>query len=180
VEHKFPAAFAVWMTGLPASGKSTVTRALIRRLRDLDINPAVLESDSLRKMFSVQPGYDEQDREYFYGSLAFIGSVLTQFGVPVVFDATANLRSYRNRARQLIPWFIEVFVDAPLETCIRRDPKGIYEKAMSGEAGHVPGVGARYEPPEKPEVVVRGDIEDPDVAAARLIDELEKRSFLKI
>ena len=116
----------------------------------------MLESDALRKMFSTQPRYDEQDREYFYGSLAFIGHVLTEHGISVIFDATANRRSYRDRARHQIPRFIEVFVDCPLEICIQRDPKGIYRKAREGQASEVPGVQAPYEPPESPDVVIRG------------------------
>jgi len=136
------AAFAVWVTGLPASGKSTLAAELARQLRSSGIKVAVLESDALRKMFSVQPRYDEQDREYFYGALAFIGRVLTEHGISVIFDATANRRAYRNRARQQIARFIEVFVDCPLETCIQRDPKGIYRKAREGQATHVPGLQA--------------------------------------
>jgi adenylylsulfate kinase len=163
-------AFAVWITGLPASGKSVLTAALVRQLRERNIEPAVLESDALRRMFSDDPGYDDKDREYFYRSIAFIGQVLTERGVPVVFDATANLRRYRDRARQSIPHFVEVYVDSPLEVCVQRDPKGIYRKAREGKADHVPGVGAVYEAPENPDVVVHGDREDADAGATRIIE----------
>src|SRR5437879_1637602 len=115
-------AFAVWITGMPASGKSTVANELARQIDNLGVELAILESDSLRKLFSMNPAYDEQDREYFYGALAFIGRVLTEYGIGVVFDATANRRSYRDRARQQIARFIEIYVDCPLEICIRRDP----------------------------------------------------------
>jgi adenylylsulfate kinase len=175
VESDAPSAFAIWITGLPASGKSTVASALARQIRTRGISVAVLESDVLRKLFSVQPSYDEQDREYFYGSLAFIGRVLTEHGITVIFDATANRRAYRDRARQQIPKFMEVFVDCPLEVCIARDPKGIYRKARSGEAAYVPGVQTAYEPPEKPDVVVHGDRDDPEDAAKRVISALLTR-----
>ena len=165
-------AFAIWITGLPASGKSTVTSALARQIRERGIPVAVLESDVLRKMFSAQPRYDEQDRKYFYGSLAFIGRVLTEHGVTVIFDATANRRSYRDRARQQIRRFVEVFVDCPLEVCIRRDPKGIYGKAKQGEAAYVPGIQTPYETPEWPDVIVHSDRDDPEDAAKRIIDAL--------
>jgi adenylyl-sulfate kinase len=163
---------------LPASGKSVLTAALVRQLRGRDVEPAVLESDSLRTMFSSDPGYDVKDREYFYRSVAFIGQVLTAQGMPVIFDATANLRTYRDRARESIPHFIEVYVDSPLEVCMQRDPKGIYRKAREGKADHVPGLGAVYEPPEKPEVVVHGDREDSDAAAKRIVEYLEARGML--
>jgi adenylylsulfate kinase len=169
----------VWITGLPASGKSTVARALARQLQERGIRATVLESDALRNLFSAQASYDEQDREYFYGSLAFIGRVLTEQGVPVIFDATANRRSYRDRARQQIPLFLEVFADCPLDTCVRRDPKGIYKKAREGHTAHVPGMQVAYEAPQKPDVVIHSDREDPEEAARRVIAVLEQRSFVQ-
>jgi len=174
------ASFAVWITGLPASGKSTVTRELARQLRQRGLEVAILESDALRKIFSDQPSYDDRDRDYFYRSLASIGIVLTKHGVPVIFDATANLRVYRDRARQRINNFIEVFVDCPLDECIRRDPKGIYKMAREGRADFVPGIQSAYEPPEKPEVVIRGDSDNPELAAGQILSELERRRFLRM
>jgi adenylylsulfate kinase len=171
-------AFAVWITGLPASGKSTLASALARQIRELGVEMTVLESDLMRTVFSEHSGYDERDREYFYGSLAFIGQVLTERGIPVIFDATANRRSYRDRARRRIGRFIEVFVDCPIEICIRRDPKGIYRKAREGEASHVPGVQEVYEPPEKPDVVVRGDRDEPEEAAHKVIEVLMAKGCL--
>lgn len=108
MEHSHQTAFAVWITGLPASGKSTLAAQLAGQLGAIGIQVTVLESDALRKMFSTEPRYDEQDRQYFYGSLAFIGRVLTDHGISVIFDATANRRAYCDRARQQIARFIEV------------------------------------------------------------------------
>lgn|SRR5262245_36159949 len=171
-------AFAVWITGLPASGKTTVAVELAQRLRSLGVKVTILESDVVRKIFSPSASYDDRDREYFYGSLAFIGRVLTEHGISVIFDATGNRRLYRDRARQQIPRFIEVFVDCPLQICIQRDPKGIYRKADAGEATHVPGLQAVYEPPQDPEVVIYGDREDPSAAVGRVIEVLIGREFL--
>jgi adenylylsulfate kinase len=173
------AAFAVWITGLPASGKSTVSAAVAQELTRLRVLFAVLESDTLRKLLPIASTYDERDREYFYGSLAFIGQILTEHGISVIFDATANRRSYRDCARQRIPHFAEVFVDCPLDVCIRRDPKGIYRMAGEGRASHVPGVQTPYEPPERPDVVVRGDQENPEDAAHRIVDLLATNGWLQ-
>jgi adenylylsulfate kinase len=178
VPRKRQPGFAVWITGLPASGKSTVASALRKQLNTLRIDVAVLESDALRRNFSLNPQYDDKDRDYFYGSLAFIGHVLTEHAISVIFDATANRRSYRERARQQIPHFIEVFVECPLDVCIERDPKGIYRKAQQGEANHVPGLQTRYEPPLTPAVVVRGDQEDPDSAARRIVELLVNKDYI--
>ena len=171
-------AFALWITGLPASGKSVVSAELARRLTGRGIQTVVLESDVLRKEFAFSPSYDPQDRERFYGSMAFIGKVLTDLGVTVIFDATANKRAYRERARTKIPRFLEIYIDSPLEVCIQRDPKGIYRKALSGESQNVPGLQTEYEPPINPDIVIHGDRENPDLAATRVMKMLEGRGFI--
>jgi adenylylsulfate kinase len=170
--------FAIWITGLPASGKSTVTARLSPQLRACHLEVAVLESDVLRKMLPEPPSYDERDREYFYASVAFIGRVLTEHGIAVIFDATANRRAYRDFARKQIPRFIEVYVECPLETCIRRDPKGIYKKALEGDAQHVPGLQTVFEAPENPDLLIHGDGDDPEEAARRVMDVLEARGWV--
>jgi adenylylsulfate kinase len=179
VVHKDRPAFALWITGLPASGKSVISAALAKTLQDRGLEVAVLESDELRKHFSTHPSYDIQDREYFYGSMAFIGKVLTEHGVSVIFDATANRRAYRERARGQIPRFLEIYIDTPLETCIQRDPKGIYRKAMTGEAQHVPGLQADYEAPLNPDLVIYGGAEDPGIAASRIVTTLEAKGMIE-
>ena len=170
VQREIKPTFAIWITGLPASGKSTIAAALVKHLRNLNMDVTILESDAMRKILSANPQYDDQERDYFYASLAFIGRVLTEHGISVIFDATANRRSYRDRARHQIPQLIEVFVDCPLDVCIQRDPKGIYRRAQQGEAQHVPGVQTRYEPPLNPALVIRGDQDDPEDAARRIVE----------
>jgi adenylylsulfate kinase len=147
-------------------------------LDEQGIDVAVLESDVLRKVFSENPRYGESDRDAFYRQMIWIGVLLTRHGVPVIFDATANRRIWREEARKQIPNFVEVFVDVPLETCIERDPKGIYRSAAAGQAGDVPGMQAAYEPPESPELVIDGIREAPLEAARRIIALLKSRALL--
>jgi adenylylsulfate kinase len=170
--------FAVWLTGLPASGKSTVAVALHGELAALGVNVAILESDALRRILTPDPVYGDQERDTFYGGMAYIGSLLTRHGVSVIFDATANRRAYRDRARERIPEFLEVYVDCPLPVCEARDPKGIYRRAREGKAPNVPGIHAGYEPPLAPEIVVRGDAEKPVEAARRIVAALVLRGWL--
>jgi adenylylsulfate kinase len=179
VAHELQQGFALWITGLPASGKSALTAALFGELTRQNVKVTVLESDVLRKLFSATASYDERDREYFYGSLAFVGQILTQHGINVIFDATANKRSYRDRARQCIPRFLEIHVDTPLEVCMRRDPKGIYKRAKEGLAQNVPGLQAEYEPPLNPDLVIHGDREDPTASAERVIHLLKDRQMIE-
>lgn len=170
--------FGIWITGLPASGKSTLATALAQALSARQIRAAVLESDALRRILTPHPRYDEEEREVFYGAMAYIGRLLTEHGVPVIFDGTANRRAYRDRARREIPRFLEVYVDTPLPVCIARDPKGIYRKAQEGTAATVPGVRATYEPPLSPEIVIKGDREAPEIGAKRVVAKLIERGFL--
>jgi adenylylsulfate kinase len=178
VEANKQPSFAVWITGLPASGKSTLASALKSQLAERGIDVAVLESDSLRKILTPHAHYDEEERDTFYRQIAYIGALLVEHGVPVIFDATANLRIYRSRAREQIRRFLEIYVDAPLPVCMARDPKGIYRQAQAGSTATVPGVQALYEPPEAPDLIVRGDRESPEAAARRIVTLLANNGYI--
>ena len=176
---KTKSAFAAWITGLPASGKSTLAAAVRAQLEARGIDVVVLESDELRKVFTPEPKYTAQERNLFYRQMVYVGVLLTSHGVPVIFDATANRREYRNLARKQIPRFVEVYVDSPVATCMARDPKRIYESAVHGSATAVPGIQAEYEPPENPELIVKGDLDSPQSAAGRLIAMFVARGYLR-
>jgi len=167
--------FAVWLTGLPGSGKSAIAKALLGELHARGIDPAVLESDVLRTQLTPFPRYDEAERDYLYKTFAHLGAFLVQHGTAVIFDATANKRAYRDAARRHIARFAEVFVDTPLEVCIARDPKGLYRKSKTTT---LPGVQAPYEQPLAPELVVRGDQGTPGEAAAAIIELLKRRGWV--
>jgi adenylylsulfate kinase len=172
-------AFAVWITGLPASGKSTVAKALAAELAAMGIRAAILESDAVRREIAPDAGYFDAERDAFYATLAYLARVLVRHGVPVIVDATANRRAYRDRARAAIPRFLEVHVRCPLAVCQARDPKGIYRRGTAGSAQDVPGVSAPYEPPSAPEVVVDGERDDPAAAARRIVTALEEKGYLR-
>ena len=155
-----------------------MARALKAQLAERGVNVAVLESDALRRVLSDQPRYGPQERDAFYRLLAYMGALLTEHGVPVIIDATANRQEYRDRARQQIRRFLEVYVECPLEICMARDPKGIYRQAREGAVANVPGLQAAFEPPQTPDVLVRGDTESPDSAAARVIAKLIEKAYL--
>ncbi len=170
-------AFAVWLTGLPASGKSTITRALVRELASRGVSVVVLESDVLRAILTPGATYGNGERDAFYGTMAALGALLVTQGVPVVFDATANRRVHRDAARSAIGRFLEVHVECPLEECIARDPKRIYRKAHAGGAATVPGLQVPYEPPVHPDVAVSGT-GDSREAARQIVRALDGRGFL--
>jgi len=166
--------FAVWITGIPSSGKSSITQELTRKLNEVGVFPAVLESDVLRSILTPEPTYGPEERDRFYLQMAQIGEMLCREGIPVIFDATANRRKFRDYARSRISSFIEVLVECPIELCQKRDPKGIYAAAEQGTAISVPGSQAPFEPPIEPDVVVDGR-ESPRVSADAIFKRLKVR-----
>ena len=118
--------FAVWLTGLPASGKSTLARLLARQVEQSGLAVQVLDSDEIRLVLKPEPTYDPQERAWFYNSLVYIGKLLAQNGVNVIFAATAHLRVYRKHACEQFPRFVEVYVRCPVEVCMQCDQNRLY------------------------------------------------------
>ena len=169
--------FAVWLTGLPASGKSSIARELVKRLGELRVPVVVLESDGLRTILTPDATYTPEERDRFYRAMAMLGELITRSGVNVIFDATASRRSYRDLARTLIPRFVEAYVRCPLDVCMNRDPKGIYKRAGSGAAATVPGLQSPYEPPPDPEITLDCE-ERVETAADAILEALKRFSYV--
>ncbi len=169
--------FAVWLTGIPASGKSSITRELVKLLRARGTLVVVLESDSMRKILTPEPTYSEEERDRFYRTLAEIGRVICESGINVIFDATANKREYRDRARGMIRKFVEAYVSCPIDVCRDRDPKGIYRQAALHKTATVPGIQAVYEPPLSPEVSLDGQA-PPGNGAVFIVDTLKQLLYI--
>lgn len=146
----------VWITGLPAAGKTTLARLVQPRLA-----PAlVLDSDEVRDALGMH-AYDAAGRDAFYRALAELAALLARQGFAVIVAATAPARVHRERARARAPRFLEVFVDTPSAACAARDPKGLYAAAVAT----LPGRGAPYEPPVAPDVVAHGGLDGAAVEA---------------
>jgi adenylylsulfate kinase len=169
--------WAVWLTGPPASGKSTVARALEAELADGGVHAVVLESDALRRVLTPEPTYEPEERDRFYREVAGLAAVLVAQGFPVIVDATAPRRAHRDRLRESIGRFLEILVTAPLEIRQARDPKGLYARARMGHAPHLPGATEGYEEPERPDLVVSGTAAPEQ--SARAIRALIAERFLR-
>ena len=157
----------VWLVGLPSSGKSTLARAVAARLADAGTPPVLLDGDEVRATLRPAPGYDEPARDAFYESLSALAALVARQGHVVLVPATAHRAAFRARARAVSLRFVEVFVDTPPDECARRDPKGLYARALADPAqSTLPGVGVPFERPEHPDVVVRSGDAD---AVARVL-----------
>jgi len=175
--------WCVWVTGLPGSGKSVVSEALLTLLEQKDVRAQLLSSDRLRKVITPRPTYSLGERDIVYEGLVYIAELLTHNGVNVIIDATGNLRRYRDQARKQIPRFIEAYLKCPMEICVEREkkrrrtffaPTEIYSKASKGQASTVPGVGQPYEEPLNPEIVLDGSNCSAKDCAARILKAIEQ------
>lgn len=167
-----PAGWAIWLTGLPGSGKTTLARALQRRLAAEGLAAAVLDLDALRPILAPDAGYGPAGRERVYAQLVALARLLNQEGVNVIIAATAHRRAYREAARDALSPFAEVWARCPLAVCELRDPKGLYAQARAGAISALPGVQLPYEPPEAAAVTVDTDRETVEQAAGRIIEAL--------
>ncbi len=179
------AGWCVWITGLPGSGKSVVSRALIELLKEKKIKVQLLSSDELRKTLTPKPTYSLEERDVVYTTMTYIAKLLTENGVNVLIDATGNLRKYRDTARIQIPCFIEAYLECPVEVCMQREaerketfhaPTQIYSKALKNrKSSTVPGVGQPYETPLKPEVSVNNFKLSPEETAKKILEAINKK-----
>lgn len=170
--------WAIWITGLPASGKSSVTKALKEKLEEQGVGVQILESDIVRRVLTPNPTYLPEEREIFYNSLVYIGVLLTQNGVNVIFDATANRRRWRRAARGLINDFLQVYIRCPMEVCRERDPKGIYRRADMFEAVHVPGMQEEYEESWYADVELDCMEDSTECSADKIIKAMKRNGFI--
>jgi adenylylsulfate kinase len=169
--------FAIWLTGLPASGKTTLAQALSRLLHERGIAVQILDSDELRPRLTPNPTYSADERDWFYDIMAFLAELLTANGVNVLIAATASRQAYRQAAREQIARFAEVHMECPPQVCRARDPKGLWERADRGEIANLPGAGAPYEAPDAPEVRVDTARYSAEAAARHILRHLDDQDF---
>lgn len=146
--------FVVWLTGLPGSGKTTIARQLEPELRKLGWPVEVLDGDEIRQNLSKGLGFSREDRETHLKRVTYVAKLLSRNGVAVIAAFISPYRNIRAYARNETTNFTEVYVKCSLETCARRDPKGLYEKASSGAIKNLTGPQDLYEEPLKPDLVV--------------------------
>jgi bifunctional enzyme CysN/CysC len=169
----------VWITGLPASGKSTLAGAVERRLVERGRPALRLDGDNLRHGLNGDLGFEASDRAENVRRTAHVARLLGDAGVVAVVALVSPYSAVRALARRVhtdagVP-FLEVFVDTPLEECERRDPKGLYARARRGELTGLTGVDAPYEPPEQPDLTLSpGPVDAVAQAVLDVLDDLER------
>ncbi len=146
--------FVVWLTGLPGSGKTTIARELEPELRKQGFPVEILDGDEIRQNLSKGLGFSREDRETHLKRATYVAKLLSRNGVAVIAAFISPYRNIREHARKETTNFMEVYVKCSIETCAKRDPKGLYKKASTGAIKDLTGPQDLYEPPEKPDLVV--------------------------
>jgi adenylylsulfate kinase len=147
----------IWLTGLPGSGKTTIAKALYPKLKESGFKVELLDGDVVRKELSPELGFTKQDREIHARRVVYLSKLLSRNGIISIVCLISPYREFRRYARSETNTnnnFYEVYVKCSLETCVRRDPKGLYKKALSGEIKDLTGLQDPYEEPKNPEIIV--------------------------
>ena len=170
----------LWFTGLSGAGKSTVANLVERKLSQAGHHTYSLDGDNIRHGLNRDLGFTDEDRVENVRRIGEVGKLFVDSGLIVTCSFISPFRSERQMVRELVEEgeFIEVFIDAPLEVCMQRDPKGLYKKAQAGEIKNFTGFDSPYEAPETPELHIKTDDLSAEDAADKVIAELKRMGRL--
>ncbi|MEM7041498.1 MAG: sulfate adenylyltransferase subunit CysN [Pseudomonadota bacterium] len=170
----------LWFTGFSGSGKSTVANLVEKRLHAMGQRTYLLDGDNVRHGLNKDLGFTDADRVENIRRVAEVGKLMVDAGLIVMASFISPFRSERDLARELFEKdeFIEVFVDASIEACERRDPKGLYQRARDGKIPNFTGISSPYEPPETPEIHLQTEQLTPEEAADLVVAQLQGKQRL--
>tara|TARA_Y100000389_G_scaffold204996_1_gene261768 strand:+ start:1923 stop:2525 length:603 start_codon:yes stop_codon:yes gene_type:complete len=143
----------IWLTGMSASGKSTIANAVEARLNEMGVHTYILDGDNVRSGLNSNLGFTDEDRKENIRRIGEVAKLFTDSGIVVLTAFISPFKEDREQAREILgDMFHEVYVDADLATCESRDPKGLYKKARAGEIPNFTGIDSEYQAPENPEL----------------------------
>ena len=169
----------IWLTGIPGSGKTTLALELKKYYEQKGLPVDILDGDEIRKTLSKDLGLSPEDRKEHNRRVIFVAQLLAKNGVTVIVPLISPYRETREYARKEIPNFVEVWVKASVDECIKRDPKGLYKKALAGEITNLTGLQAPYEEPQKPELVLDTEKHNTQECIGLILSTLKKLGYLK-
>ena len=178
LKHQRPG--VLWFTGLSGAGKSTIANRVESKLNLAGVHTVMLDGDNLRHGLNKDLGFAEADRTENIRRVAEVARLMADAGLIVLCSFISPFRAEREMARATVPAgeFVEIFVDTPVETCMARDTKGLYRRALAGEIRNFTGVDQAYEAPADADVIVGRDEETVDRAATKVIEALVARGFI--
>jgi adenylylsulfate kinase len=169
--------FVLWLTGLSGAGKSTIANAVAPSLADRGHRVEVLDGDEVRTNLCQGLGFSREDRDTNIARIGYVAGKLAKHGVAVVVAAISPYREARDKVRAGVDNFVEVHVAAPVSTCVERDVKGLYAKALAGEIKNFTGVSDPYEAPLEPQITLHTERETVQESVAAVLAWLEAESL---
>ena len=175
-------AAVLWFTGLSGSGKSTVARLLEKRLFEMGGHTFYLDGDNVRHGLNGDLGFSDADRKENIRRVAEVARLAFEHGNLVLCTFISPFEADRAFARSLLPEsrFLEVYVKCDLEVVKRRDPKGLYAKALRGEIKEFTGISSPYEEPTQPEILVETDVQSTEEIVNQIIEDLVRRGIIQL
>jgi len=174
-DHK---GFCLWFTGLSGSGKSTLSRMLEPELRKRGCNVEILDGDEVRENLSKGLGFSKEDRDTNIRRIGYVAKLLARNGAVVMTAAISPYADVRRQCRSMIGNFVEVYAKCSVEELTRRDVKGLYAKAISGEIKNFTGISDPYEEPENAEITVDSETQNPEESLKAILDYLESNGLI--
>uniref|UniRef100_A0A7C3V6U0 Adenylyl-sulfate kinase n=1 Tax=Desulfobacca acetoxidans TaxID=60893 RepID=A0A7C3V6U0_9BACT len=171
--------FTVWFTGLPCSGKTTLSRRLYNYLKHWDYQVHLMDGDAIRAQLPRPLSFSKEDRDSHGRRLGSLAQSINDRGIICIVAAITPYAETREHNRRTLAKYIEVFCSCPVAVAESRDSRGLYAKARSGKISNFTGVSDPYEEPEAPEVVVFTEQEDIDTSLAKILDYLEKHGLIQ-
>ncbi|MBX3080045.1 MAG: adenylyl-sulfate kinase [Anaerolineae bacterium] len=171
--------YTLWLTGLSGAGKTTIALALEAKLKERGARVERLDGDVVREGLTRDLGFSKEDRDKNIERVTFVAKLLSRNGVGVIASFISPYQTARDLARRETTNFIEVYVNASLDTCIQRDVKGMYAKAIAGEIKNFTGISDPYEAPENPELTLTTDAEPVEESVAKVLNYLEARGLIQ-
>jgi adenylylsulfate kinase len=168
----------LWFTGLPCSGKSAIADMVAEKLKAQGLRAERLDGDIVRQDLTRDLGFSKADRDENIRRVTFVAKLLARNGVAVLVSFISPYREMRDRARQQIQNFVEIYVRCPVEVCAQRDVKGMYQKAMRGEIKEFTGVNDPYEEPLRPELILETDKETLDQSVEKAMAKIKELGYL--
>jgi adenylylsulfate kinase len=170
--------FVIWCTGLPSAGKTTIATMLKPKLKQFGVNAEILDGDILRKELSPELGFDKHEIYIHARKVIFLCKLLQQNRIVSIVSAVSPHKEIRDFIRHEIGNFVEVYIKCSLDTCIKRDCKGLYKKAINGKMHNLIGLQIPYEEPVNPEVIADTEHDSRDNIVNKIVSKLKELGYL--
>ena len=174
--YRVPRGVALWLTGLPSSGKTTISKELSKVLHSRDVPNVVLDGDEIRPIIAADIGYSKEERLKSLSRYIQLCNILVRSNIIIILAVNNHSKRLRDLARSAYQpnQFVEIWIDCPLDICKQRDVKGLYRSALEGEIDDLVGVSFAFEPPDSAEVRIYTPEESSLAAAEKIVQYLEK------